>query len=113
MTLTKVLRDFGLGGRAILLEARRGARDSCQLVRPGVEEVIELALDDESRARPDSDSGGNFVGHRAWHIVDRHAGMVAPKSRIWANGVHAVDGTWNSNGTPMTNAEIGATVSQC
>lgn len=31
--------------------------------------------------------------------------------RIWSNGVHAVDGTWNLGGTPMTNTQIGEAIS--
>lgn len=48
-----------------------------------------------------------FFGE-ATRILHELSGRHLPKDRIWANGVHAVDGTWNINGTPMTNAEIGA-----
>ncbi len=34
------------------------------------------------------------------------------KDRIWSNGVHAVDGTWNINGVPLSNAEIGAALAR-
>ena len=44
-------------------------------------------------------------------IYDLAAGKL-PKERIWTNGVHAVDGTWNINGVPMTNAAIGEAVSK-
>lgn len=50
--------------------------------------------------------------NEATEILHELSGHRLPKNRIWANGVHAVDGTWNINGTPMTNAEIGAAVSQ-
>lgn len=46
----------------------------------------------------------------ATEIIHRLSGNSLPKDRIWANGVHAVDGTWNMNGKPLTNAEIGAAV---
>lgn len=46
----------------------------------------------------------------ATEILHELSGRRLPKDRIWANGVHAVDGTWNINGSPMTNAEIGAAV---
>lgn len=46
----------------------------------------------------------------ATQIVHQLSGGSLPKERIWANGVHAVDGTWNINGTPMTNAQIGEAV---
>lgn len=48
----------------------------------------------------------------ATDIVHRLSGGKLPKERIWANGVHAVDGTWNINGVPMTNAQIGEAVSK-
>lgn len=48
----------------------------------------------------------------ATQIVHALSGGTLPKERIWANGVHAVDGTWNLNGVPMTNAQIGEAVAQ-
>lgn len=48
----------------------------------------------------------------ATQIVHQLSGGKLPKERIWANGVHAVDGTWNINGVPMTNAQIGEAVSK-
>lgn len=30
-----------------------------------------------------------------------------PRDRIYANAVHTVDGTWNMDGRPMTNAQLG------
>lgn len=45
-------------------------------------------------------------------IIQELSGGALPRERIWANGVHAVDGTWNLNGTPLTNAEIGAAVAR-
>lgn len=48
----------------------------------------------------------------ATQIVHQLSGGRLPKERIWANGVHAVDGTWNINGIPMTNAQIGEAVAQ-
>lgn len=34
-----------------------------------------------------------------------------PIDRIWSNGVHTVDGTWNIDGIARTNDEIGAALS--
>lgn len=48
--------------------------------------------------------------NEATEILHELSGRRLPKERIWANGVHAVDGTWNINGIPMTNNEIGAAV---
>lgn len=48
----------------------------------------------------------------ATQIVHRLSEGRLPKARIWTNGVHAVDGTWNINGETMTNAQIGAAVSK-
>jgi hypothetical protein len=47
----------------------------------------------------------------ATKILHDLSGGRLSTDRIWSNGVHAVDGTWNLNGTPMTNAEIGQAVS--
>ena len=43
-------------------------------------------------------------------ILHTLSGGKLPVDRIWSNGVHAVDGTWNINGKALTNAEIGAAV---
>lgn len=48
----------------------------------------------------------------ATQIIHELSGETLPKERIWANGVHAVDGTWNINGVTMTNAAIGEAVSK-
>lgn len=48
----------------------------------------------------------------ATQIIHDLSGGQLPKERIWANGVHAVDGTWNINGVPLTNAAIGEAVSK-
>lgn len=50
-----------------------------------------------------------FFGE-ATQILHELSGGTLAKERIWSNGVHAVDGTWNLNGKAMTNAEIGAAV---
>lgn len=34
------------------------------------------------------------------------------RSKIWTNGVHAVDGSWNMSGALMTNSEITDALSQ-
>lgn len=48
----------------------------------------------------------------ATQIIHDLSGGKLPKERIWANGVHAVDGTWNINGVPLTNAAIVEAVSK-
>lgn len=52
-----------------------------------------------------------FFGE-ATEILHELSGRRLPKDHIWANGVHTVDGTWNLNGTSMTNVEIGEAISQ-
>jgi hypothetical protein len=59
-----------------------------------------------SFALADRDSQAKFFSE-ATEILHELSGRRLPKDRIWANGVHTVDGTWNINGIPMTNAEIG------
>lgn len=44
----------------------------------------------------------------ATEILQDLSGGRLTKERIWSNGVHAVDGTWNVNGTALTNQEFGA-----
>lgn len=46
----------------------------------------------------------------ATEILHALSAGALPVERIWSNGVHAVDGTWNINGVAMTNAEIGTAV---
>lgn len=48
----------------------------------------------------------------ATQIVHQSSGGRLPKERIWTNGVHAVDGTWNLGGVPMTNAQLRDAVAQ-
>lgn len=49
---------------------------------------------------------------KATEILHRLSGGKLPKERVWANGVHTVDGTWNLNGEPLTNGELGAAISK-
>lgn len=51
-----------------------------------------------------------FFGEATQILHDLSGGRL-PKERVWSNGVHAVDGTWNLGGKAMTNAEIGAALS--
>lgn len=48
----------------------------------------------------------------ATDIIHEMSGGRQPRDRIFINVVHAVDGAWNFNGKPMTNAEIGAAVAK-
>ncbi|PKA39938.1 4-oxalocrotonate tautomerase (plasmid) [Rhizobium sullae] len=50
-----------------------------------------------------------FFGEATQILHDLSGGTLA-KDRIWSNGVHAVDGTWNLDGKAMTNAELGQAV---
>lgn len=50
-----------------------------------------------------------FFGEATQILHDLSGGTLA-KDRIWSNGVHAVDGTWNIDGRALTNEEIGAAV---
>lgn len=49
--------------------------------------------------------------NQAADVLQELSGGTLARTRIWANGVHAVDGTWNIDGVTMTNAEIGEAVS--
>lgn len=54
------------------------------------------------------------IGHteEATNIVHEASGGKLPKSQIWVNVVHAVDGAWGINGKAMTNAELGVAISR-
>lgn len=52
-----------------------------------------------------------FFGEATQILHDLSGGTLA-KDRIWSNGVHAVDGTWNLDGKAMTNAELGQAVAE-
>lgn len=54
------------------------------------------------------------IGHteEATNIVHEASGGRLPKSQIWVNVVHAVDGAWGINGKAMTNAELGEAISK-
>lgn len=62
-----------------------------------------------SFALADHDIQTAFFGESTQILHDLSGGTLA-KDRIWSNGVHAVDGTWNINGRALTNEEIGAAV---
>lgn len=47
-----------------------------------------------------------FFGE-ATEILHELSGGMLPKDRIWSEGLHAVDGTWNLGGTARSNAELG------
>jgi len=50
-----------------------------------------------------------FFGE-ATEILHELSGGALPKDRIWSDGVHAVDGTWNLGGTALSNAELGEAI---
>ncbi|EGF92395.1 hypothetical protein ABI_08310 [Asticcacaulis biprosthecium C19] len=45
-------------------------------------------------------------------ILHRISGGTLSRDRIWTNGVHTVDGTWNLNGRPHLNEELGAAIAK-
>ena len=45
-------------------------------------------------------------------IVHDLSGGKLPKEHIWASAVHTVDGTWNIDGVPLTNAGVIEAVSK-
>lgn len=50
--------------------------------------------------------------NEATQIIHNLTGGELSKQKIWANGVHTVDGTWNIDGVPLTNAGIGEAISK-
>ncbi|MBY0482320.1 MAG: hypothetical protein K2Q21_13250 [Chitinophagaceae bacterium] len=48
----------------------------------------------------------------ATQIIHNLSDGKLSKEKIWANGVHTVDGTWNIDGIPLTNAGIVEAVSK-
>ncbi|MGJ4951277.1 4-oxalocrotonate tautomerase [Bradyrhizobium sp. HKCCYLS20291] len=51
-----------------------------------------------------------FFGEATDILHDLSGGTLA-RDRIWSNGVHAVDGTWNLDGRPLTNAALAGAIS--
>ncbi len=51
-----------------------------------------------------------FFGEATQILHDLSGGTLS-KDRIWSNGVHAVDGTWNMAGKALTNSALGAAIS--
>jgi|KBSSwiStaDraftv2_1062776.scaffolds.fasta_scaffold1460465_1 hypothetical protein len=50
-----------------------------------------------------------FFGEATDILHDLSGGSLA-RDRIWSNGVHAVDGTWNLHGRPMTNDALAGAI---
>lgn len=48
----------------------------------------------------------------ATDILHEMSGKSLPKSNIWINIVHAVDGAWGIGGQALTNAQLGEAISQ-
>ena len=53
---------------------------------------------------------GDFA--EATDIIHEMSSKKLPKSNIWINVVHAVDGAWGIGGQAMTNAQLGEAISQ-
>ncbi len=49
-------------------------------------------------------------GKEATEILHELSGGEQPKDNIYFNVVHTVDGTWNLNGEPLTNEELGKAI---
>lgn len=48
----------------------------------------------------------------ATEILHRLSGGKLSRDRIWTNGVHTVDGTWNLDGRPHMNDALGAAIAK-
>jgi len=48
----------------------------------------------------------------ATDIIHDMSGKQLPKSNIWINVVHAVDGAWGIGGQALTNTQLGEAISQ-
>ena len=48
----------------------------------------------------------------ATDIIVELSGGKQPRDKIYSNVTHTVDGTWNINGSAMTNEEIGEALTQ-
>jgi hypothetical protein len=48
----------------------------------------------------------------ATDIIHEMSGKKLPKSNIWINVVHAVDGAWGIGGQAMTNAQLGEAIAK-
>ena len=48
----------------------------------------------------------------ATDIIVELSGGKQPRDKIYSNVTHTVDGTWNINGSAMTNEEIGHAIAQ-
>lgn len=48
----------------------------------------------------------------ATNIIHEMSGGRLPKSNIWVNIVHAVDGAWGISGVALTNQELGEAIAQ-
>lgn len=64
-----------------------------------------------SFALADSEVQKAFFADATAILLTLSEGKLAPE-RIWSNGVHTVDGTWNLNGTAQSNAQIGEALSK-
>lgn len=64
-----------------------------------------------SFALADNKTQESFFNEATQIIHDLSGGKLA-KEKVWGNGVHTVDGTWNIDGVPLTNEGIGEAVSK-
>lgn len=64
-----------------------------------------------SFALADYETQASFFSTATKTIHDLTGGKLA-KEKIWANGVHSVDGTWNINGITLTNSGIADAVAK-
>lgn len=48
----------------------------------------------------------------ATDMIHEMSGKKLPKSNIWINVIHAVDGAWGIGGQALTNAQLGEAISE-
>ncbi|WP_374628273.1 4-oxalocrotonate tautomerase [Pannonibacter indicus] len=107
------LRHHGLGGNKVMtpnVTAHLNILPKGHTFAAGLPiEGAWIETKTPSFALADYDIQTAFFGEATQILHDLSGGSLA-KDRIWSNGVHAVDGTWNLGGKTMTNAELGQAV---
>ncbi|MEH0073075.1 4-oxalocrotonate tautomerase [Pannonibacter sp. Pt2] len=107
------LRHHGLGGNKVMtpnVTAHLNILPKGHTFAAGLPvEGAWIETKTPSFALADHDIQAAFFGEATQILHDLSGGSLA-KDRIWSNGVHAVDGTWNLGGKAMTNAELGQAV---
>lgn len=109
------LRHHGLGGNAVMtpnVTAHIAILPKCHTFAGGKPvEGAWVETKTPSFALADHATQTAFFGEATQILHDLSGGALS-KDRIWSNGVHTVDGTWNIDGTARTNAELGDALSK-